>query len=161
MIRHFSRSFVRAAYLGLMTPTTINKTNTGMEAVLPNSASGDQQPSAKPSEAPAVVSNEKVAVTCFQPMRKPETFLSTDVKMPAKIESMGSSVSTLAARYSYFMTLIMRRNQSPLRCCCFGCTYQCRILTSGLFSFHHGAFFCNQCNGLQQEEMRLMSSGRS
>lgn len=87
-------------YLGLMTPTTMSKTNTGIEAVLPISASGDQQPRAKPSEAPAVVSNEKVAVTCFQPMRKPETFLSTDVKILANIESMGSSASTLAARYS-------------------------------------------------------------
>lgn len=88
------------AYLGLMTPTTMSRTNTGIDAVLPKSALVDQQPSANPKDAPAVVSNEKVAVTCFQPIRKPETFLSTDVKMLANMESMGSSASTLAARYS-------------------------------------------------------------
>eukprot|EP00977_Amphora_coffeiformis_P014808 scaffold4223_cov189-Amphora_coffeaeformis.AAC.68 len=72
----------------------------GMLAVFPTSASGDQHPKASPNDAPAVVSNEKVAVTCFQAMRSPETSLSTVVKTHAKKESIGISASIFAARYS-------------------------------------------------------------
>lgn len=72
----------------------------GILPVFAMSALGDQQPSASPKEAPAVVRREKVAVTCFQLIRNPDTFLRTVVKIPAKRESMGRSARTLATKYS-------------------------------------------------------------
>lgn len=155
-----------------MTPTTISKTITGTLAVLVKSAFVDQQPNASPNwrltrkhnvrhkrgngttesyiqltltDAPAVVSKEKVAVTCFHAILKPDTLLRTVVKTAAKKESIGSSVIALATMYSLMQddceftisklqfAVILLEN-----------THQCRILSSTLFSFHYWSLFSNE-----------------
>mmetsp|Transcript_20964 Transcript_20964/g.34648 ORF Transcript_20964/g.34648 Transcript_20964/m.34648 type:complete len:262 (+) Transcript_20964:468-1253(+) len=86
--------------LGLMTPTTMNRTIIGNPVAMALSPSFEQLPIAKPSDAPAAVINAKVAVSLLHEMCNPVTVLRTVVKTAAKKVSTGISAMTLDSRYS-------------------------------------------------------------
>ena len=87
--------------LGLIMPTTISTTSTGILAVVARFPDGGVQLAIKyPKDAVETVSREKVAVTRSHEMRMPEYHFKTVVKTVAKNMSVGNSARALAKRYS-------------------------------------------------------------